>query len=398
MNVPNRFLPSLLHTVLCALAALLASAETGTAQVNPVPEIDALLPALITVTDSTSPPNLAGSYRVDFALPDAPAFTLLDDNPSDILRPSSVKEFALSLSSFIDTSTGGFDIPQAFAVEFSPGLLVGGNSLSLSQYQRTPWLYRLRLSAGTRRLNGSAAPSEIAVGIRTSFIDKSDLRTNTALLSRVTAITEQIRQVAAPSVEPPPADGSGAAVVTLSSADRAKVDSLNTLLQAEIDNAQRKAAQQWNGRSLDFAVAALFSSKDSLVKGLQTSELTGWLTWGEGFGTWGQLLIGGKAGVQRGNGVQDSAAADSTTSSTMDFTAAVSARLYIGVNAYKMFTELQWATTEASNTLLINGGGEAMLRSGLWVSFGGGVERNLDAGVWNVVSKFAVKLGLPFLE
>lgn len=401
MNVPNKFSPSLLHTVLFALAALLASAETGTAQVNPVPGIDALLPALITVTDSTSPPNLAGSYRVDFALPDAPAFTLLDDNPSDILRPSSVKEFALSLSSFIDTSTGGFDIPQAFAVEFSPGLLVGGNNLSLSQYQRNPWLYRLRLSAGTRRLNGSAAPSEIAVGIRTSFIDKSDLRTDTALLSRVTAITGQILQVAAASVGPPPADGSGAAVVTLSSADQAKVDSLNTLLQAEIDNAQRRAAQQWNGRSLDFAVAALFSSKDSLVKGLQTSELTGWLTWGEGFGTWGQLLLGGKAGVQRGergNGVQDSAAADSTTSSTMDFATAVSARLYIGVNAYKMFTELQWATTEASNTLLINGGGEAMLRSGLWVSFGGGVERNLDAGVWNVVSKFAVKLGLPFLE
>ena len=253
----------------------------------------------------------------------------------------------------------------------------------------------MRLSAGTRRLNGEAAPSEIGIGLRTSFIDQSDLRTNTALLSKVTAITDQILQVAASEIGRPSETGSGADVVTfdqLSPSGKAKVDSLNTVLQQTIANAQAQAAKQWNKRGLDLAVAALFSSKDSLVKGLQTSEVAGWLTYAEGFGTWGQLLLGGKAGMLR------SPTVDSIASSSMDFEATLSGRLYLGVNAYKIFTELQWGKTEQANTLLINGGGEAMLRSGIWVSFGGGVERDLDAGVWNVISKFSVKLGLPFLN
>lgn len=388
-----------LSSMSLALLLSVLIVERASAQFDPVPGIDALLPSLINVTDSTTPPSLASSYRVDFALPDDPAFTLLDDNPSDILRPSSVKEFAFSLASFIDTATGGFAIPQAFAVEFSPGLLIGGNDLSLSEYQRNPWLYRLRLSAGTRRLTGTAAPSEISVGIRTSFIDESDLRTDTALLSRVTAITDQILQVAAASIGRPSSDGSGAEVISysqLTPSGQAQVDSLNTLLQAAIAQAQNQAAEQWNGRALDLAVAALFSSQDSLVKGLQTSEVAGWLTWAEGFGTWGQLMLGGKAAMLRGPALDSLQGADSS-GSTMDFAATLSGRFYVGVNAYKVFTELQWSGTKETSTLLINGGGEAMLRSGLWISFGGGVERDLDAGVWNVVSKFAIKLGLPFL-
>lgn len=384
------------------LSSLLALAGTreATGQASLIPAIDALLPSDVRISDSTSPPNLASTYRVDFALPDAPAFTLLDENPSDILRPSSVKEFALALSSFIDTATGGLDIPQAFAVEFSPGLLIGGNDLSLSDYRKNPWLYRLRLSAGTRRLNGSAAPSEIAIGIRTSFIDESDLRTDDVLLSKVTAISNQILQVASASIGRPPTDGSGADVITfdqLTPQGQAQVDSLNTALQNAIDAAQNAAAEQWNGRALDLAVGALFSSPDSLTKGLRTSEVAAWLTWAEGFGSWGQLLLGGKAGMTRGGAVPDSLQ-DTTAESSMDFAATVSGRFYIGVNAYKAFVETQFATTEATNTLLINGGGEALLRSGIWVSFGGGVQRDLDAGTWDVVSKFAVKLGLPFLN
>lgn len=382
-----------------SLLFLAVCAERSAAQPGLIPAIDALLPPSVKLSDSAAPPNLASSYRVDFALPDAPAFTLLDDNPGDILRPSGVKEFAVALSSFIDTATGGIDIPQAFAVEFSPGLLIGGNDLSLREYQANPWLYRLRLSAGTRRMNGSAAPSEIAVGIRTSFIDQSDLRTDTALLGRVTAITDQIVQVAAASIGRPDAGGSGAEVVSysrLTPQGQAQVDSLNTLLQQAIGLAQDQAAQQWNARALDLAVAALFSSKDSLVKGLQTSEVAAWLTWAEGFGSWGQLLLGGKAGF--GRGITADSLLDTASSGEMDFAATLSGRFYIGTNAYKVFTELQWTGAKNTDMLLINGGGEAMLRSGLWVSFGGGVERNLDAGTWNLVSKFTVKLGLPFLD
>lgn len=371
----------------------------ATAQPGLTPALDALLPKDLQISDSTRPPNLASTYRVDFALPDAPAFVLLDESPSDILRPSTVREFAVDLSSFVDTSTGGFTIPQAFALEFSPGLLIGGHDLTLREYQATPWLYRMRLSAGTKRLSGATAPSELAVGIRTSFIDKSDLRTNKTLLKQVTDITDQMLVVVASAVGP--GTGDGAEVIDpsqLSASQRATIDSLNGVLQKTILAAQQKAAEQWNAPALDLAVAALFSSKDSLASGLQTADVSGWLTYAAGFGTWGQLLLGGKAGMARANGPLGDSTTDSASSSTFDLTATVSSRLYIGTNNYKAFAELQWADVHDTNTLLINGGGEAMLRSGLWISFGGGVQRNLDAGTWDVISKFSVKLGLPFLE
>lgn len=350
--------------------------------------LQALLPSFIHLSDSAQPAPLSNAYRLQFAIPDAPAFALLDDNPGDILRPSTVREFAIALSSFVDTATGGFDIPQALAVEFSPGLLIGGNDLTLKEYQDAPFLYRLRISAGTRRLSGQFAPSQIAFGLRTSFIDGSDLRTDRALLRNIVGITDQIAKVMADSVAPPPIDGgSGAEVVENSSP---VVDSLNAVLQEMIANAE--ADQRWNADALDLAAAILLSSPDSTGKGLQSTEIAGWLTYAHGFGNWGQLLLGVKAGSLRGPSV------DTIVETKMKFAGNLSGRMYMGTNNYKIFTEIQYASQDSSNTLLLNGGGEVLLSDGIWAELGGGVQRDLDAGVWSVVSKLSLKLGLPFLK
>ena len=371
---------------LCIVLLLFLCGENASAQIESA--LQALLPSFIHLSDSAQPAPLSNAYRLQFSIPDAPAFTLLDENPGDILRPSTVREFAIALSSFVDTATGGFDIPQALAVEFSPGLLIGGNDLTLKEYQDAPFLYRLRISAGTRRLSGQLAPSQIAFGLRTSFIDGSDLRTDTELLRNIVSITDKIAKEIADSVAPPPIDGgSGAEVVENSSP---VVDSLKGGLREMI--AQGEADQRWNADALDLAAAILLSSPDSTGKGLQSTEIAGWLTYAHGFGNWGQILFGVKAGSLRGPST------DTIVETTMKFAGSFSSRLYMGTNNYKVFTEAQYATTDSSKTLLLNGGGEVLLTDGIWVELGGGVQRDLDAGVWSVVSKFSLKLGLPFLR
>lgn len=350
------------------------------------------LPSGITFSDLTVPPVLANSFRLDFAVPAAPAFQLLGSEPSTILRPSSVKEFGASFSSFINSSQK-ISIPGAFAIEFSPGLLIGGNELTLQGYLNKPWLYRLRLSAGTKRLEGETNPTQIAFGFRTSFIDKSDLRGDKELLEDITKITKEILKKISDDVPPPPPGVSGAEVVQPSSIQQTLIDSLNTVLKNRIDLAKANIDNIWNKDALDLAGALLFSAQDSLGKNLRAVKFTGWFTYAKGISSWGQWLLGFKAGTAR-----DSVGTPSDSlGNNFHFSGSASTRLYIGSNSYKMFVEAQYSKQNQMELLLLNGGGEVRFRNGMWFSFGGGVERNFDLKEWNIVSKLTLNLGLPFL-
>lgn len=341
------------------------------------------LPNFFQISDKGEPDTLASGFRIDFAVPDAPAFQLLESESSDILRPSSVREFATSFSSFVNADQG-FSIPKTFAIEFSPGLLIGGNRLTLKGYRARSWLYRSRLSAGIKRLDGETGPSQIAIGFRTSIIDESDLRQDTALMNDIAKITGHILQIAKNQAAPPPLEGGGAEIVKLTG--NITIDSLNQALTKRIADAQ--ADQRWNKEALDVAGAVLLVAQDSLGQNLRSFEIAGWITYATGLGTsWGQLLIGSKLSTKR-----DSVAGD------LGFSGSVSTRLYIGANSYKVFAETQFKKQRGSELLSLNGGGEARLARGVWFSFGGGVERNFDQKKWNVLSKFSIKLGLPFVK
>ena len=100
------------------------------------------------------PDTLQKSFQVDFAIPDAPAFKLLNSEPSSILRPTTVRELTTTFSNFVQNGSS-LTIPNAIAIEFSPGLLVSGQTLSLDAYRKLDWWYRLRVSGATlRRTDG----------------------------------------------------------------------------------------------------------------------------------------------------------------------------------------------------------------------------------------------------
>jgi hypothetical protein len=164
-----------------------------------------------------------------------------------------------------------------------------------------------------------------------------------------------------------------------------KVDSLNKILEDLIEQAH--ADQRWNKTVLDMAFAILASARDSLGKDIETTEIAAWMTYGTGMGTsWGQLLLGAKASTLR-----------DTIGGAFDFLGSLSTRFYMGTNSYKVFLESQYKLMNQTDFLLLNGGGETSLVKGMWLSFGGGVEYDFDLKKWNVLSKFTVKLGVPFL-
>ncbi len=89
-------------------------------------------------------------YKIDFAIPDAPAFKLLEVDQSAILRPQTVRDLAVVLDGFRGEGNA-FVVPRQLGVEFSPGLLIGGGQLHLTDYAARKALYALRLSGATNR-------------------------------------------------------------------------------------------------------------------------------------------------------------------------------------------------------------------------------------------------------
>ena len=134
---------------------------------------------LLQIALFAQPTSLHGT---DFSVPESPAFVMLNDYPSAILRPGSFRALTVQLSDF---SKSGGVLPQTFAVEFSPMMLINGVSLQLNEYQKAPYRYRAYLSAATRRINEATGRTQASIGFRFTLIDDSDPRLDQQYLKQL---------------------------------------------------------------------------------------------------------------------------------------------------------------------------------------------------------------------
>jgi hypothetical protein len=316
------------------------------------------------------PGSLAALYRTDFAVPDAPAFKLLDVDPTIIVRPTSVKELTGIISDFAGSGST-LTIPRAFALEIAPALLIAGKSLTIKKYNENPALYRIRFSAATRRPAEGTSPTEIALGLRVTLLDEADLRTNYTYMKSATAIAEQVNRVyeqARERVGP-------RQPLQLSSEETDSIGRLQAPLRELWENTK------WNARVLELSAGFRAATPDPGGRNLRSNEFGGWGTFGTGFGSWGQLLIGVNAFAAR-----DSVTADFSA------TAGTGARFYAGTNQYKFFAELGGEWKVGDDEWLLSGGGEAELIHGGWVSFSAGLATG--GGTTNLRTNLALKLGV----
>ena len=89
-----------------------------------------ILSLIVASALSQNLPQMAQELAPNYAVPDAPAFNILNENPDNILKPSSVKDMGIAFADFLGEDER-ITLPKAFALEFSPALLINGKNLSL---------------------------------------------------------------------------------------------------------------------------------------------------------------------------------------------------------------------------------------------------------------------------
>jgi hypothetical protein len=322
------------------------------------------------------PGELVKNYKLDFAIPDAPAFKLLEVDESAILRPQTVRDISAAFDAFRGQN-GSFVVPKQIGVEFSPALLIGNRYLKLSDYQTQRFLYATRLSAATSR--DSLNRGQLATGIRFSMKDEQDLRARGAegtdtLLTRLTKSMADVYSKARDHSGRPPAP-----IVTNSDEDK--------ILEALRDTVKAYWTDHyWNANSLEIAFAGRASTTDSLGHDPKFDSFGAWGTYANGIGGWGQLLIGAKMGTAR----------DSSGKFHASNTLAL--RLYLGSNVLKAFVEFQNAIDSKTEAQFLgNSGVELKLSSFGWVNASAGVASTPNGDKPHLISSFKFKTGIPGL-
>jgi hypothetical protein len=108
-------------------------------------------------------------YYVDFSVPDITAFSILDVNPNNVVRPGNVKEFAAGVINYI--SENG-NLKPGLAIELAPYRLLARSKKQVPTWQRNKSLKNLQLSIATAQ--GDSTNLLVAWGVNWTPIDKTD--------------------------------------------------------------------------------------------------------------------------------------------------------------------------------------------------------------------------------
>lgn len=365
--------------------------------------------------------------KLNFVVPDIPAFKTLGTDPTNLLRPSTPKALAVSMSQFYNDRK--VVIPKAFAMELSPALLISASKHTLRElqtYQKHAVINSLRISLGSSNdTNITTSGRSMSLGLRITPINKGDMQTDKAFLQEVSnhlhlfVLTEDSlrRQFAQANIDSVKrwAGSSDPNIHNIDNVvdwddalyEKLRSDSLwlkkyNTfktgIKSFDFDKwlaAEKEAYKKrnWNATKLDFAAAAMGSSPDSLVKSVRFKRADVWATLALRAGKNGQLLIGLNGTVYKD--LKD------TVRSTMNkdyYLLSVPLRYLLGTNRVKGFAEAQYqygSSGKGTSSLYCNLGTELNIVDGFWLNFTGGVKSDLNTGVTSFVSSLNLKMTLP---
>lgn len=302
--------------------------------------------------------------RMDLAVPDNPANNILGLRNTEILRPSSLREVSVLLGDLFSLNS---TIPKSISFEVAPLLML--SEPSLNEFRDLHWAYSARLSIATSE--GKDGGRQIALGIRLSLLDRSDLRVNRMLLDEFrifgkvmtdfgTECLENNEDWALLGNEARDARIKQCAKEKLASAKRIPVDKSIAAIR---DKAKQDA---WNEAILEIGAALAAQSQDSLAANLISSSYSAWFTWAQPFlGEKGQLLLGMKGRADR-NGYGEDWFSE----------ASVALRGYFGTNSFKGYLEGDLVTRDdRPPTVSAAAGIEVNLSNGIWIDASAGLEK-----------------------
>lgn len=319
------------------------------------------------------------NLRQNFAVPDLPAFNALNTEPSNLLRPSTPKDFVIVASNFY--SGNNVTLPKSIALEVSPLTIAKSNKLTLRDYQRCPALYNLRVSIGT--LRDSLNVSKIGFGIRTTLIDKSDIKYK-GNLSCIYSMLEKRSDERTNYIK---MHLNNAARIEEESDSLGKVfdsvlnKNLNDTINSYVESRSRRL---WNAEKWDIAIAFVGASPDSLAKNIKYSSFSFWSTLALPVNKNGQFLVGAYFNNYKLN---------NKTFNTIS----IPIRLYFGTNELKGYIESQYSYKQfdKTNNLLASLGCEYKLTGVIWAQFIAGINKDFTNNTSNFTSSFRLIYTLP---
>lgn len=334
---------------------------------------------------------LAKNGRLDFAVPEHPAFNILKSNTDNILRPGNSQELlSLIYSDFLSGTTP--IIPKDFSVEFSPAQLIGINSITLEDYNKNGKriLYDSKVSIGGKTSEDGSNLMAFATGLRLTWVDHTSLATNRdfideackGLVSEAKATTTFINQLINEGYK---LNGTVLSDELVASDDNVKnsLDSLYKVYFADSSffSADMKAMRDkyknavWNKIKFESAMAIKFNSPDSLFVNSYYSMFQLYNTVALPVGNSGQWLIGLNYANTRKDSIEsksmDSLAITYDTVRYKYSLLTLSTRLYAGTNKLKAFIE---------------GSGKYENSDKLWLGITIGAEINITDGIWAMIN------------
>jgi len=343
-----------------------------------------------------SPDSISSLIRTNYVVPDLPAFNALGQQPLNLLRPSTAKEFSISANEFYDGKN--IIIPKSFAIEFSPLAIVKNNRLTLSDYQKNIGLYNARISFGSYR--DSLSISRLAIGIRTTLIDEADPKNDHNLVE----IYKQLSETKNLRVyyynkkkEEYIAKNINFIDVELREKSFEEFDSIAKMMNEDfialkqeyyLDRVKTEIPtysdnKKWNARRLDVAAAILCNSPDSIMKNIRFEALRGWLTYAVPVTESGQLITAFNVGCN-------------VVDNKMNWSICVPARFYFGNNNIKGLVEgqLYFNQIPSQNNFTLNAGCEYRLNDNIWLNFTVGIKNDLVTSNSELISDFKLVYGI----
>ncbi|HZG44318.1 MAG TPA: hypothetical protein VEY93_15315, partial [Longimicrobium sp.] len=390
------------------------------------------------------------AFRVDIAVPEAPAFLLTGGDANALLRHSTVRDFSVAFSDFTDKE-GRFTLPASFAVEIAPSLLFFGRNMTVAEYAglpadtdhplprvgNAPLQYRdapsgslfrrawstLRVSLATHRADGQDQPTKIALGFRTSPINGADPRLNATYRREIRMLLAARNQVntaialqrcgvtmraATPVLDPPPVDApapprdreaeaiAAAAAARLAECltkrpanlptDLNELAALRDAAHASIVEARKEFAEN-NWNQNTLEFAAAFS--------MAARDSTGRSPRPAEYAAWGTYTYPLREWAQFLVGGRFRSARDTATDERGSEWL-VGGRLYMGRNTAKALVEVQMPFGDRLDVRPYAGlGAEVRVLPELWATFSAGLERQDDAHPSRLVTRFSVRSGKP---
>lgn len=328
--------------------------------------------------------SILNKIKLDFAVPDMPAFKALGKDPSNLLRPSSPKDIALMLGSFRDG--GNSVIPENLSVEIAPALFKPW--YELQDYQGKAglrFLTKARISIGTD-MNKETKVNSLSGGVHFTLLDNADFRKDATFLkneiyAKMDRYTGAWKKVRDPILKKK--NLTTLQFARLSPAeqtvinDEAKAEATKDVgfdLDKDIATALAKYKKDnWNASKIEFAYAIVGQSNDNQISNAAVNKHSAWLVYAIKPGkrnTWSQLLLG----------INSSLIKDTNLKFYNEFN--TNARFYVGSNKVKGFVESQYRNHDSAairtETLYAQLGIELAVYKSIWLHFGTGVENALD--------------------